>query len=75
MDAELEQALGELDPPPRSRSHGIRDLALLGAEARRERGRRHQDALAHLGRIARGETSYDPASARGAHEERERGYG
>lgn len=72
VDPELAAALDELDPAPASRSRQIRDLALRGAAAEQGDEARHREAHEWLLRVARGETSYDPASAAGAHAERER---
>lgn len=71
VDPELAAAMAEVDPQPRSRSRLIRDLALRGAEAEREDGRRSGEAMEHLLRIARGEADYDFSAARTIHAERE----
>ncbi len=72
VDPELGAALYELDPTPASRSRQIRDLALRGALAEQQDQERHRQATEWLLRVARGETTYDPASAAAAHAERER---
>ncbi|MDQ3433257.1 MAG: hypothetical protein M3481_01000 [Actinomycetota bacterium] len=71
VDPQLAAALDELDPAPASRSRQIRDLALRGAKAQQGDETRHREAIDGLLRIARGETTYDPASAREAHAQRE----
>lgn len=73
VDPELAAALDEVEPQPRSRSRLIRDLALQGALAERERATRARRAEARdfLLAVVRGETDYDPSSALEVHAQRE----
>lgn len=75
VDAELGEALRAIDPNPASKSRLIRDLALRGAAAAAEEQERHQQAIANLLKIARGDVDYDFDAARGVHAERERSVG
>lgn len=59
VDPELAQAMRAVDANPSSRSRLIRDLAVRGAEAVAEERRKHEEAIAVLLKIARGEISYD----------------
>jgi hypothetical protein len=70
VDPELAAALDAAGPRNASRSRQIRDLALRGAAAERQRERGAREFLL---RVARGETDYDPASAAEVHAAREAG--
>ena len=72
VDAELAAAMAEVDPHPPSRSRLIRDLAMRGAEAERER--RMRWANQQLIKISTGEIDYDFDALAAIHAEREAGY-
>ena len=70
VDEELEAALRELGGG-KSRSRAVHDLALLGAEAMREKQEKKRRAIEHLLRIARGEDDgYDFSVSERLHAER-----
>ncbi len=70
VDPELAKVLAELEPDSTSRSQLIRDLALQGAEAKRDELRRRQEAVDYLLRVADGEVDLDFEAIRQAHESR-----
>ena len=74
VDAELAAAMAEVDPSPASRSRLIRDLAVRGAEAERERRDRVRWANQQLIKISTGEIDMDLDAVAAIHAEREAGY-
>ncbi|MDQ3759330.1 MAG: ribbon-helix-helix protein, CopG family [Actinomycetota bacterium] len=70
VDPELAGALAELGAGSSSRSQLIRDLALRGAETKREELRRRGEAIEYLLRIADGEVDYDFDALREVYEAR-----
>jgi hypothetical protein len=74
VDPELKAAMDSVDPAPASRSRLLRDLALQGAEAAREKEERRRQAHEHLLGIIRGEIDYDFEALRQIHAEREAGF-
>jgi hypothetical protein len=71
VDPELAAALAEFGGGSSSRSRTVRELALRGAQARREEQERYEEALEHLRRIDSGEDDrYDFSVSAQLHAER-----
>ena len=74
IDAELQAALDDAPPSTGGRARALRELALRGAEARREELAARQRSIEMLVAIAEGRSDIGIEAARLAHEERERGF-
>ncbi len=72
LDPELAAALDDVDPHPPSRSGLIRDLALRGAQAEKDK-RARGGAIDYLVRVVDGEIDLDFDASRAAWEAREEG--